>query len=189
MSDRHQHDHDHHHHGHGAAAGGTAALAKDPVCGMDVDPATAEHKAAYQGQTYYFCCPHCRAKFLADPESFLGANAKAQDHAHGHGDHDHAMHDHGTAASANLVKDVVCGMDVDPATAEHKAGYKGETYYFCSGRCRERFVAEPERFLNPAAHPSEAVPEGTEYTCPMHPEIRQIGPGTCPICGMGLEPR
>ena len=87
-----------------------------------------------------------------------------------------------------LVKDPVCGMDVDPATAEHKADYKGETYYFCSGRCRERFVAEPERFLTPQAHPAEAVPEGTEYTCPMHPEIRQIGPGTCPICGMALEP-
>ncbi len=68
MPDSHHHDHDHHHHGHGAAPGGTAELVKDPVCGMDVDPATSEHKAEYQGETYYFCCPHCRAKFVADPE-------------------------------------------------------------------------------------------------------------------------
>ncbi len=181
-----QHGHDHAMHGHAAAAG--TGKAKDPVCGMDVDPATAEHKAEYKGETYYFCCPHCRAKFVADPESFVGAEAKAHDHGrHDHG-HDHAMHDHAAAAGAGKAKDPVCGMDVDPATAEHKADYKGETYYFCAARCREKFVANPQRYLNPEEHPAEAVPEGTEYTCPMHPEIRQIGPGTCPICGMGLEP-
>ena len=184
MPDSHHHDHDHRHHGHGAA--GAAELVKDPVCGMDVDPATSEHRAEYQGETYYFCCPHCQAKFVADPESFVGGAAKAHDH--GHHAHDHAMHGHAAAPAEGMAKDPVCGMDVDPATAKHKADYEGETYYFCCPHCQAKFVADPERYLNPEAHPAEPVPEGTEYTCPMHPEIRQIGPGTCPICGMGLEP-
>ncbi len=80
-------------------------------------------------------------------------------------------------------------MTVDPATAKHRFAYKGQDYFFCSGRCRERFEAEPEKFLQPkSAMPAEDVPEGTIYTCPMHPEVRQVGPGSCPICGMALEP-
>ncbi|WP_038360777.1 heavy metal translocating P-type ATPase [Bosea sp. 117] len=86
-----------------------------------------------------------------------------------------------------MAKDPVCGMDVDPHTATLKADHKGITYYFCSAGCRTKFIASPEKYLGDKA-PAEAVPEGTEYTCPMHPEIRQIGPGTCPICGMALEP-
>ena len=108
-------------------------------------------------------------------------------HDHGQPHHPHA-HGHAAAGGAGLAKDPVCGMDVDMATAEHRADYKGQIYYFCSGRCRERFVAEPERFLKPAERPAQPVPTGTEYTCPMHPEIRQVGPGACPICGMALEP-
>jgi len=84
------------------------------------------------------------------------------------------------------VKDSVCGMDVDPHTAEHRTDHAGHTYYFCSAGCRERFVADPEKYLGPAV--PEQVPEGTIYTCPMHPEIRRVGPGSCPICGMALEP-
>ncbi len=80
-------------------------------------------------------------------------------------------------------------MMVDPHTTPHKAEYAGRPYYFCSAGCREKFLAEPERYLDPAsAVAAEAVPEGTVYTCPMHPEVRQIGPGSCPICGMALEP-
>ncbi|WP_454683255.1 heavy metal translocating P-type ATPase [Ancylobacter moscoviensis] len=86
-----------------------------------------------------------------------------------------------------MAKDPVCGMDVDPHTATLKAEHKGITYYFCSPGCRTKFIANPEKYLGDKA-PAEPVPEGTEYTCPMHPEIRQIGPGTCPICGMALEP-
>jgi Cu+-exporting ATPase len=58
---------------------------------------------------------------------------------------------------------------------------------FCSGRCREKFAADPAKYLDPAARAAEPVPAGTIYTCPMHPEIRQVGPGSCPICGMALE--
>jgi Cu+-exporting ATPase len=86
------------------------------------------------------------------------------------------------------VKDPVCGMMVDPHTAKHRHVHSGLPYYFCSGRCREKFVADPAKYLDPAARAAEPVPAGTIYTCPMHPEIRQVGPGACPICGMALEP-
>ncbi|MEA2941837.1 MAG: P-type Cu+ transporter, partial [Bradyrhizobium sp.] len=92
----------------------------------------------------------------------------------GHGDH-------------VLATDPVCGMRVDPRTAKHRLAYKGQGYFFCSGRCRERFEAEPDKFLQPKAAEPAATP-GSIYTCPMHPEVKQIGPGTCPICGMALEP-
>ncbi len=83
--------------------------------------------------------------------------------------------------------DPVCGMSVDPHTAKHRLAYKGQDYFFCSNRCRERFAAEPGKFLQPkAAEP--AAPAGSIYTCPMHPEVTQVGPGACPICGMALEP-
>src|SRR5579859_1545652 len=119
------------------------------------------------------------------------------------------------------VKDLVCGMSVDPAKAAGKVEHRGEAYYFCSKRCAERFAQDPEKFLaapgtagmelghahthGPAhAHkqsemqhaPADtrsatAAPssvQGVRYTCPMHPEVVQIGPGACPICGMALEP-
>ena len=76
-------------------------------------------------------------------------------------------------------------MTVDPATAKHKAEHQGRTYYFCSAGCRTKFVAAPAKYLDKAEEP---VVAGAIYTCPMHPEIRQVGPGSCPICGMALEP-
>ncbi|MGE8942097.1 heavy metal translocating P-type ATPase [Leptospira interrogans] len=86
------------------------------------------------------------------------------------------------------MKDPVCGMTVNPHTAKHRADYKGRTYYFCAARCKTKFEADPELYLNPEQREAEPVPEGTIYTCPMDPQIRQVGPGTCPICGMALEP-
>ena len=77
-------------------------------------------------------------------------------------------------------------MTVDPHSAKHRADHGGRTYYFCCAGCRAKFVADPQKYLG--GHQPELVPEGTVYTCPMHPEIRQIGPGSCPICGMALEP-
>ncbi|PCC68525.1 Cu+-exporting ATPase [Nannocystis exedens] len=137
----------------------------DPVCGMTVDPATARGgHHAHAGRTYYFCNPRCREKFAAAPESFLAPRPAAP------------------------AIDPVCGMTVDPAAARggHHA-HAGRTYYFCNPRCREKFAAAPESFLAPRPAPAE-VPGG-EYTCPMHPEVVQVGPGTCPICGMALEPK
>ncbi|HEX7925449.1 MAG TPA: heavy metal translocating P-type ATPase [Bradyrhizobium sp.] len=122
-------------------------------------------------------------------------------HDHSHADHHH-HHDHGAAAhsccsgkhehhtapaEATFAIDPVCGMKVNPATAKHRFSYKGEEYLFCSGRCRERFEAEPDKYLKPR-EPEPPMPAGTIYTCPMHPEVRQVGPGSCPICGMALEP-
>jgi Cu+-exporting ATPase len=81
-------------------------------------------------------------------------------------------------------------MTVDPATTSHKVEHDGRTFYFCSDRCRTKFAKEPARYVHgKVGHGARTdVPEGTVYTCPMHPQIRQIGPGNCPICGMALEP-
>lgn len=86
------------------------------------------------------------------------------------------------------TKDPVCGMSVDPHTAEHRLQHLGKTWYFCSEHCQSKFDAEPDRYLKDEQAPDKAVAPGTLYTCPMHPEIRQEGPGDCPICGMALEP-
>ncbi|MFK8253139.1 heavy metal translocating P-type ATPase [Ancylobacter terrae] len=112
-------------------------------------------------------------------------------HAHDPAAHDHAAHSHAHPASpspaaSHLVKDPVCGMDVDPHTTTLRAEHQGHSYYFCNPGCRTKFIADPARYLG--ERPPAPVIEGAEYTCPMHPEIRQIGPGSCPICGMALEP-
>jgi Cu+-exporting ATPase len=90
--------------------------------------------------------------------------------------------------STALAKDPVCGMSVDPHTAKHRAEHGGRTYYFCAAGCRAKFIADPEKYLSKDEAPAKPVAPGTIYTCPMHPQIRQIGPGSCPICGMALEP-
>jgi Cu+-exporting ATPase len=106
-----------------------------------------------------------------------------------HSGHAHDGHDPSAQQASNLVKDPVCGMSVDPNTAKHRAEHAGHSYFFCSAGCRTKFLADPAKYLEPApAAKVEAVPEGTIYTCPMHPQIRQVGPGNCPICGMALEP-
>ncbi|MEC7376859.1 MAG: YHS domain-containing protein, partial [Pseudomonadota bacterium] len=112
-------------------------------------------------------------------------------HAHHHNDHDHSHHnhDHGqTGADEHAVKDPVCGMSVDPHSAEHRSQYAGRTWYFCSAGCQSKFEQDPDRYLVENKREEEPVAPGTMYTCPMHPEIRQQGPGDCPICGMALEP-
>lgn len=97
-------------------------------------------------------------------------------------------HDQGKHHSEHAVKDPVCGMSVDPHTAEYRSQHAGKTWYFCSSRCQSKFEEAPEKHLDKAQVPAEPVAPGTMYTCPMHPEIRQLGFGDCPICGMGLEP-
>ncbi len=90
-------------------------------------------------------------------------------------------------ARQNIVIDPVCGMTVDPASAKYRADYDGVTHFFCSSGCQAKFVANPTKYLGPSK-PVPQVPKGVIYTCPMHPQIRQVGPGNCPICGMALEP-
>jgi Cu+-exporting ATPase len=90
--------------------------------------------------------------------------------------------------SDHRVTDPVCGMSVDPHSAKHRAEHQGRPYYFCSAGCRAKFMADPKKYLAGKARAPEQVPQGAIYTCPMHPQIRQAGPGSCPICGMALEP-
>ena len=89
-------------------------------------------------------------------------------------------------ATDNTVVDPVCGMTVDPAISKHRHDHDSRTYHFCSAGCRTKFVADPDKYLKPAT-PTAPV-KGAVYTCPMHPQIRREGPGSCPICGMALEP-
>ncbi len=95
-----------------------------------------------------------------------------------------------TEAIDSKVIDPVCGMKVDPLVTAHHATHAGTDHHFCSARCREKFVADPDRYLSPAPIEPAVVPAAVDatYICPMHPQIRQQGPGTCPICGMALEP-
>ncbi|QWG18455.1 heavy metal translocating P-type ATPase [Bradyrhizobium sediminis] len=113
-----------------------------------------------------------------------GCCGGGHDHAaHGHDHH----HDHPQAGGPATVRDPVCGMSVNPATSKHRFDYNGETWHFCSAGCRTKFAADPQAYLG-GSKPKANVPEGAIYTCPMHPQIRQVGPGSCPICGMALEP-
>ncbi len=140
---------------------------RDPVCGMMVTPENARAKGNvthYHGDEYVFCNPKCLAKFEADPEHYI---------------------------EAAKPTDPVCGMKVDPARAREKGNHThhdGQEFFFCNPKCRDKFVADPAKYLNPPEAPEPAGPTDVIYTCPMDPEIRQIGPGACPICGMALEP-
>ncbi len=96
-------------------------------------------------------------------------------------DHSHAHHDH-------AATDPVCGMKVDPHTAKHRAEHQGRSYYFCCGGCKTKFEADPAKYLAKEKAKPAPVKPGAIYTCPMHPEVRQAGPGSCPLCGMALEP-
>lgn len=168
--------HAHHGHGHGshdghgschmdskpvAAADGKVT---DPVCGMTIDPKTAKGgKSTFEGQDYYFCNPKCKTKFDADPKSYV--------------------------QKASTVVDPVCGMTIDPKTAKGgKSTFGGKDYFFCSPKCKTKFDADPKSYLQKKEAPKADSNDTRMYTCPMDPEVRQVGPGTCPKCGMALEP-
>jgi len=122
----------------------------------------------------------------SDKESGSCCKGEAPTHACcGDDAQDHAHHGHG----GERVTDPVCGMEVDPDAGKPQASHDGATYHFCSSSCHDKFVADPEHYLSGAHKQAyDDMPEGTEYTCPMHPEIIQDHPGDCPICGMALEP-
>ena len=111
--------------------------------------------------------------------------------AHAHGAHDaQSEHNHGSMPdeAPDSLKDPVCGMSVSK-DSKFRAEHEGTSNYFCSESCQKKFVADPGRYVSPPADvAAAAAPEGTIYTCPMHPEIRQDRPGNCPKCGMALEP-
>ncbi|HJN43895.1 MAG: heavy metal translocating P-type ATPase [Vicinamibacterales bacterium] len=146
--------------------------ARDPVCGMRVDPAKSRFSHEHGGQTYYFCCGGCHTAFSTDPAQFLDSAEASAD----------------GSASAKSV-DPVCGMTVDPATSASSYEHEGQTYYFCCDGCRTKFSADPDRYLNPQPPPADkpAPPPGTWFICPMDPDVREAKPGACPKCGMALE--
>src|SRR5258706_7138603 len=89
---------------------------------------------------------------------------------------------------AQAERDPVCGMSVG-AASPHQAGFEGRTYRFCGAGCKAKFTADPHRYLSPSTAPPLPKVESAEWTCPMHPEIVRDAPGSCPLCGMALEPR
>ena len=127
----------------------------------------------------------CASKAKVSPESQPTKSGCCGGAGGGHSHDHHQQH----ASSGAGVVDPVCGMTVDPQTSQHRSDYQGNAYHFCSAGCRTKFEAAPQQYLQkPAATQHADVSEGTIYTCPMHPQIRQVGPGSCPICGMALEP-
>ena len=166
----------------------TTTTTIDPVCGMTVDPAKAAGHSEWNGETFHFCSTSCKRKFDAEPARYAPPPDRHDESGHA----DHAE-----------VKDPVCRMSVDPAKAAGSHTHGGVTYHFCSRGCLEKFRQDPQRYLtrqqhdhHPAAHQAAHRPPalsptgaaGTIYTCPMHPEVRQDKPGSCPKCGMALEP-
>ena len=135
--------------------------ARDPVCGMMAKTDGSKPTSRVGERDFFFCGNGCKTKFDADTQHYLTRTAK----------------------------DPVCDMDVTVADAKYALRHNKKSYYFCSPVCQTKFETAPETYTGETAPAAIApVPEGTIYTCPMDPEIRQIGPGTCPICGMALEP-
>ncbi|MGB8321353.1 MAG: heavy metal translocating P-type ATPase [Candidatus Acidiferrum sp.] len=181
---------------------------RDLVCGMNVDPEKAAARVEHAGHTYFFCGAGCARRFAENPEKYLTAAPVPAPEVR-----TAAVASAITRTTAGVAvlpvfeeqargKDPVCGMTVDPKNAAASVEHNGKTYYFCSTRCGVRFRAAPEKYLAApgtagmervhsgvsASTKADAEAKGIRYTCPMHPEIVQIGPGTCPKCGMALEP-
>lgn len=154
----------------------------DPICGMTVSPETAAAEFEFEGTHYYFCSKGCFEKFKTNSlsESNLVQIGGVKDVVP-RGDM--------IAEPLGTEIDLVCGMTVNPETAVGQHDHNGKTYYFCSNGCLAKFKQNPENYLQLKDKQTGNLPKDVEYTCPMHPQISQIGPGSCPICGMALEPR
>jgi Cu+-exporting ATPase len=166
----------------------------DPVCGMTVQPATAAGSHLHEHKTYYFCCQGCLEKFRADPARYLRPSTATPETEIGPrgGTPLPMLAPPASSEKTAGVIDPVCGMTVDPARAAGSHTHQGKTYSFCSQDCRDKFRADPQRYLNPAsskrvASTALAVP-GSKYICPMCPEVLEEKPVPCPKCGMALEP-
>ncbi len=159
----------------------------DPVCKMLVTPESAAASHEHKGTTYYFCNPGCKERFIGSPEKYLSdSDGAGSGSCCGSGHMTIAQISMpGSPADASAI-DPVCGMTVDPSNSAGSHSHDGVTYHFCSAGCLTKFMTDPEKYLFPST--KEDQPLDIEYTCPMHPEIIQIGPGSCPKCGMALEP-
>ena len=155
----------------------------DPVCGMHVSK-NPEKTARFQGTAYYFCSTSCVSKFNAAPENYVKAKKVI-----GLGSVNAASTDAMQSDAQGEHKDPVCGMRVN-GQSQHQFVHDGQSYYFCCNACLEKFRKDPAAWLDPAKRPApKPVAKDAIFTCPMHLEIEQVGPGTCPLCGMALEPK
>jgi Cu+-exporting ATPase len=154
-----------------------AASAKDPVCGMTIDPAKAAGSFDYQGQTYYFCSKSCLGKFQQNPAAYLKGGESTPSSGH----EAHGSHGHRAAAPKPAAATAVSAGRATPDTREYTCPMDPEVRQIGPGACPK---------CGMALEPVDAAPlTKVEWTCPMHPEVVQDGPGACPICGMALEPR
>jgi P-type Cu+ transporter len=161
----------------------------DPVCKMTIDDKEAAAVSEHKGTRYYFCAVSCKEAFEKDPDIYLQKDVPRprlmmltpKKETQGE-------------TTATIVNDPVCGMKVDPEKSGYKYMYKGTPYYFCRKQCLDVFQKDPERYLSSQQDVTEMPSPilrphlSPEYTCPMHPEVKQNGPGSCPQCGMALEP-
>ena len=163
-----------------ADTGQMKLVATDPVCGMQVDPATARGVAQYQGDTYSFCSPGCMSRFVADPAKFLADGYKPATPGA-------AVQ---IAPARAMQKDPVCGMSVDTAKAAASVSHDGKVYHFCSRGCSEKFKADPAKYVSSAYKPAGMQNAGGQ-------NMVQLGgvaakPGAKlerdPVCGMNVDP-
>ncbi len=164
----------------------------DPICGMTVKPETAAGKFEDKGETIYFCSKGCLEKYKTQDGNSGDENIYSNKPANHSQKNGKEVVSHGAmkAAPDGEFVDPVCGMSVAPETSAGNYDFKDETYYFCSTGCLNKFKQNPAAFLEKKKEEKlEAESRGTEYTCPMHPQVVQIGPGSCPFCGMALEPK
>ena len=151
-------------------------LYKDPVCGMEIPIEESVGSFIYLGAEYQFCGKSCLEAFQLHPELYLRPPMRVSTLK---------MAPTKTIEEPRFT-DPVCGMSITKGQSVGSFEYEDKTYEFCAKSCLDRFKANPNKYLNPDQE--EAAPPGTMFTCPMDPEIVQEGPGTCPICGMALEP-
>ncbi|MFQ6608563.1 MAG: heavy metal translocating P-type ATPase [Fidelibacterota bacterium] len=163
---------------------------KDPVCSMSVEEETAAGVVEWHGVRYGFCSQHCLELFEKEPEKFVKESTESSDSGLLEQTSDIPPSEDDKKSNV----DPVCGMTVALESAAGSYTYEAETYYFCSAHCLEKFKSNPEQFVGVGEEEKQQemigeMMEGAgKYTCPMHPEIVQDGPGDCPICGMALEP-
>ena len=148
----------------------------DPVCGMSTDDPDSYQAFVHDEESYYFCSDHCLTKFKANPADFItpAENNLKEDEP----------------VNQSEFQDPICGMTTDDPDAYMPYEHNGKTYYFCSDHCLTKFKTDPEGFISGKEQKDTDEEEvaGRQYTCPMDPEIVQDHPGSCPKCGMALEP-
>jgi Cu+-exporting ATPase len=151
-------------------------VAKDPICGMTVDPRKAAAKIDHAGQTYYFCSKGCAQRFAQSPEKYAAATAESPN-----------LPDTRPVLQSSAAVKRVYGAEKSAAVANSQV-VANPAAAPSAGHSSAESTGSAHNHAAPASSAPSATPQGVRYTCPMHPQIVQVGPGSCPICGMALEP-